>query len=187
MNPILLNFPDHFSTERLDLRAPRPGDGAELNAAVCETWDELTPWLPWARSLPTQEDSEALMREAAAKWLRREDLWLLVFLKGTNRLVASSGLTRIDWSVPRFELGYWVRRGYARQGYVTEAVRGIVEFAVHTLGAKRLQLHLDIRNDRSRRVAERAGFTFEARMPRMLIANDGTLADIDYYSYLPPL
>ncbi|HNN94050.1 MAG TPA: GNAT family N-acetyltransferase [Pseudomonadota bacterium] len=187
MNPILLNFPDHFSTERLDLRAPRAGDGSELHAAVCETWDELTPWLPWARKLPTAEECEELMRDAVAKWQRREDLWLLAFVKGTGQLVASSGLSRIDWTVPRFEVGYWVRKSFAGQGYVTEAVRGIVGYAVRELGAKRVQLHIDVRNDRSRRVAERAGFEFEARMPRMLRANDGSLADIDYYRYLPPL
>ena len=99
MNPILLNFPDHFSTERLDLRAPRAGDGSELHAAVCETWDELTPWLPWARKLPTAEECEELMRDAVAKWQRREDLWLLAFVKGTGQLVASSGLSRIAASI----------------------------------------------------------------------------------------
>lgn len=184
---ILLNFPDHFSTARLDLRAPRAGDGAELNAAVHESWDELTPWLPWAAKLPTVEESEAVMRDAAAKWLRREELWMLVFLKGTQTLVASSGLMRIDWSVPMFEIGYWVRKGYAGQGYVTEAVRGLADFAVSELGAKRVHLHLDTRNERSRRVAESAGFRHEARMQRMLRANDGTIADIDWYCYLPPL
>jgi RimJ/RimL family protein N-acetyltransferase len=185
MNPILLNIPDHFSTERLDIRAPRPGDGVELNAAVNETWEDLSTWAPWARVRPTLEESEALMREAVAKWLRREDLWMLAFLKGTGTLVASSGLTRMDWSVPRFEVGYWCRKRFVGQGYVTEAVRGIVDFAVRELGAKRLHLLIDSRNARSRRVAERAGFQLEGRQPRHLRANDGTLADAELYGLLP--
>jgi len=187
MNPVLLNFPDHFATERLAIRAPRPGDGAQLNAAVLETWDDLAAWVPWAKQRPTLDESEAMMREAAAKWLRREELWLLAFLKGTNTLVASSGLVRMDWSVPRFEIGYWARRSFWGQGYVTEAVRGIVDFAIRELGAKRLHLHLDARNQRSRRVAELAGFTLEGRQPRHIRANDGTLADIEHYGLLPPL
>ncbi len=184
MNPLLLEFPDHFSTERLDIRAPRAGDGAQLNAAVVESWDDLSPWLPWARQLPSVEDSEVLMREAVARWLRREDLWMLVFLKGTDTLVASSGLSRMDWNVPRFEIGYWARRGYGGQGYVTEAVRGITDFAFRELKAKRVHLHLDARNERSRRVAERAGFALEGRLPRHMRAHDGTLIDIDLYGRL---
>ncbi len=184
MNPLLLDFPDHFSTERLDIRAPRPGDGAELNAAVLETWDGLAIWMPWARQRPTLDDSETLMRDAVAKWLRREELWLLVFLKGTGTLVASSGLVRMDWSVPRFEIGYWGRKRFWGQGYVTEAVRGIVDFAARELGAKRLHLYIDARNQRSRRVAERAGFQLEGRQPRHLRANDGSLADAELYGLL---
>ena len=184
MNPLLWEFPDHFSTERLDIRAPRAGDGAQLNAAIRESWNELSTWLPWARQLPSPDDSEVLMREAVARWLRREDLWLLVFLKGTGTLVASSGLSRIDWSVPRFEIGYWVRMGYGGQGYVTEAVRGISDFAFRELKAQRVHLHLDARNARSRRVAQRAGFVLEGCLPRHMRANDGTLIDIELYGRL---
>lgn len=185
MNPLLLNFPDHFATERLDIRAPRAGDGAELNAAVIETWEDLAQWVPWARKQPTLDESEVLMREAAAKWLRREELWMLVFLKGTNTLVASSGLMRADWTVPRFEVGYWGRKRFAGMGYVTEAVRGIVEFAVRELGARRLHLLIDARNQRSRGVAKRAGFQLEGTQRQHLRANDGTLADAELYGLVP--
>lgn len=183
--PILLDLPTQFSTDRLLIRAPQPGDGAVLNAAVRESWDDLSRWLPWAKQIPTVEQSEALMRDAAAKWLRRDEFWLLLFEKASGELVGSSGLHPKDWDVPRFETGYWVRSRYAGRGFMTEAVRAITAFAVQRLGARRVQLHLDTRNDRSRRVAERAGFTCEGRQHRMLIANDGTLADIEHYAFLP--
>ena len=53
----------------------------------------------------------------------------------------------MDWTVPRFEIGYWVRKSFAGQGYVTEAVRHR-RLAVRELRAKRVQLHIDVRNDR---------------------------------------
>ena len=31
-NPVLLNIPDQIETERLLIRAPRPGDGSVINA-----------------------------------------------------------------------------------------------------------------------------------------------------------
>ena len=37
MDALLLDFPESFESDRLTIRAPRPGDGAEINAAVRET------------------------------------------------------------------------------------------------------------------------------------------------------
>jgi RimJ/RimL family protein N-acetyltransferase len=75
--------------------------------------------------------------------------------------VGGSGLHRIDWSVPRFEIGYWVRTPFAGQGYISEAVRGITTFAFDTLGARRVEIHCDDRNTRSATVASRTGFALE--------------------------
>jgi ribosomal-protein-serine acetyltransferase len=165
MNPILLDFPDHFETERLLIRAPRPGDGAIINAAVRESWAELRPWMPFAAGeYPTLEESEARVRRIHAAFLQRKDLPLLAFLKGSDTLVVSSGLHRIDWDVPRFEIGYWARTPYTGQGYVTETVRGLTNFAFHTLEAKRVEIRCDANNERSAAVARRAGFTHEGTL-----------------------
>lgn len=162
MDAILRDFPSSLETERLTIRCPQPGDGPELNAAVIESWDELRLWMPWAVEVPTVEQNEAGMRRAQVRFLAREDLWLLLFLRGTQTLVGSSGLHRIDWSVPRLEIGYWVRSRYARQGYITEAVVGIAGFAFDVLGARRVEIRCDARNGRSAAVARRAGFALEA-------------------------
>ena len=162
MDDILRDLPGTLETERLTIRCPQPGDGPELNAAVIESWDDLRPWMPWAVDLPTVEQSEALVRRAQVRFLAREDLWLLLFLRGTHTRVGSSGLHRIDWSVPRVEIGYWARRRYARQGYITEAAVGISGFAFDVLGARRVEIRCDARNERSAAVARRAGFALEA-------------------------
>jgi RimJ/RimL family protein N-acetyltransferase len=187
VNPVLLDFPDSFETERLTIRSPMPGDGAELQAAVAESIDDLRPWMPWADHVPTVEEDEERVRRGRAHFLTREDLLLLLFLKGTHTLVGSSGLHRIDWSVPRFEIGYWVRRRFAGQGYITEGVRGITRFAFETLGARRVEIRCDARNERSQQVAERAGFELEATLRKHAVAVDGSLRDTLIYVHLEPL
>lgn len=184
MNPILIDFPDHFSSERLDIRAPRPGDGKQLNAAVLESWAELAPWVPWAKTQPSLEESELRVREALSRFILRTDLWLMLFEKETSTLVGGSGLHRMNWDVPSFEIGYWVRTRFAGKGYITEAVRAVTEFAFTQLQAKRVHLQCDARNVRSQRVAERTGFALEARQQHSLIANDGSLADMLIYARL---
>jgi ribosomal-protein-serine acetyltransferase len=187
MKPILLDFPDVFETERLTVRSPMPGDGAELQAAVAETIDDLRPWMPWADHVPTVEEDEELVREARARFLTREDLWLLLVLKGTHTLVGASGLHSIDWKVPRFEIGYWVRRRFAGQGYITEAVRGITHFAFDTLGARRVEIRCDARNVRSQAVARRAGYALEATLRNHVVVVDGALRDTLVFVRLEPL
>src|SRR5512145_1492758 len=121
-NPILLDFPDHFETERLLLRAPRAGDGAVVNAAIIESLEKLRPWMPWAHPAPAVTDTETHSRRMAARFILREDLPLYLFRKSDGLFVGGSGLHRIDWSVPRLEIGYWVRASLEGQGYITEAV-----------------------------------------------------------------
>lgn len=161
---ILMDFPDSFESERLTIRGPRPGDGPIVREAVQESQAELKPWMPWAVNVPTISEYEARARRGQAQFLTREDLWLLLFLKGTNTMVGSSGLHRIDWSVPKFEIGYWVRKSFAGRGYITEAVMTIADFAFDTLGARRVEIRCDARNERSAAVARRAGFELEGAL-----------------------
>jgi ribosomal-protein-serine acetyltransferase len=164
MPPVILrDIPASFETERLTIRVPQPGDGAELNAAARETWAELQPWMPWAAGEPSSvEESEVRMREAHAKFLTREDMWLLLFLKGTNTLVGSSGLHPCNWEVPYFEIGYWIRKRFMGQGYATEAVLGVTDFGFNVVGAKRIEIRCDVLNERSAAGARRAGFILES-------------------------
>ncbi|MBX6765294.1 MAG: GNAT family N-acetyltransferase [Rubrobacteraceae bacterium] len=183
--PILRDFPDSFETPRLLVRSPMPGDGAELHAAVRESYRELEPWMPWVREHETVEGSEESVRRARVRFLERSDLRLHLFLKGTGTLVGASGLHRIDWSVPKFEIGYWCRSRFAGQGYITEAVRGITAFAFEHLGARRVEVRCDPRNERSERVIRRCGFKLEGTLRHAQVAPDGSLRDTLVFSLLP--
>lgn len=165
-DPILREVPERIETERLVLRCPRRGDGAVLNAAIGDSIVGLAPWLPWATALPSIDDSEAYCRRQQARFILREDLALLIFERAgggaEGSLVGATGLHRIDWTLRRFEIGYWRRAGCEGKGYVTEAVRAVARVAFDVLHARRVEIRMDDGNERSWRVAERAGFTLEA-------------------------
>ena len=182
--PILQDFPESFETERLLIRSPLPGDGPEMHAAVNESLDDLLPWMDWPKQHETIEDSEKQIRLNRVSFMERSDLLLLLFLKGTNTLVGSSGLHRMDWSVPRFEIGYWCRTRFAGNGYVTEAVRGITAFAFEHLGARRVEIRCDALNRKSVRVAERAGYTLEGELRNAEVGADGGLRNTLVFSVI---
>jgi len=175
--PILRDFPDQFESERLLIRAPMPGDGAEVQAAISESLTELRPWMPWAQDEQSVDAAEANVRLAHADFLARRDLRLHFYLREDGTLVGSSGLHRIDWTVPRFEIGYWLRTSMAHRGFATEATRRIAGFAFDDLGAERVEIWCDARNERSAAVATRAGFTLEARLDRNRRDTSGELSD----------
>jgi RimJ/RimL family protein N-acetyltransferase len=185
VNPILFDFPDTFETERLIIRAPRPGDGAEVQAAVLESINELRPWMPWAQTPPTIEEAEISIRNAIAHFQTREDLRLNLYRKSDGLFVGGSGLHRIDWAVPRFEIGYWVRTSLQGQGYITEAVLGITDFAFNVLGAQRMEIRCDARNERSAAVARRAGYQLDACLRNNGRDVNGDLCDTLIFSKLP--
>ena len=82
-----------------------------------------------------------------------------------------------DWSVPSFEIGYWLRSSTVGKGYITEAVEALTQAAFQHLHAERIIIRCDSRNVRSARVAERAGYTLEATLRRDARAPDGSLRD----------
>ena len=166
MEPILIDVPERLDTERLILRAPRAGDGALVNEAICASQAELAPWMPWAGTAPTLAESEAHCRRQQGRFILREDFVWLLLRRGDDgseaELVGGTGLHRIDWTLRKFEIGYWRKTGAHGHGFVTEAVRAVSRLAFDVLDARRVEIRMDDRNARSWRVAERAGFTLEA-------------------------
>jgi RimJ/RimL family protein N-acetyltransferase len=164
MNPLLLDIAEQFETERLILRVPRAGMGTITNEAICESLEQLRPWMPWAQTAPSVEETETFVRGAYVKYLERTELPLQLFLKDGSTLVGGSGLHHINWELRRFEIGYWCRTCFAGKGYIAEAVRGITRWGFETLEARRMQIRCDSRNLRSRRVAERCGYRLEGEL-----------------------
>ena len=167
MEPILIDVPERIETERLVLRAPRAGDGPPRQrrdrrlARRARTVDAVG-----------RDDAErrrvggALPSPAGALSPARGFRLLHARSRRATAERASSsaatGLHRIDWTLRKFEIGYWRKTGCAGRGFVTEAVRAMARLAFDTLDARRVEIRMDDNNASSWRVAERAGFTLEA-------------------------
>lgn len=166
MNPILLDIPEQLETERLILRGPLAGDGEKIRTAVIASHAELKQWMPWAVNIPSEEEYEVIVRKGRVRFLAHEDLWLLLVHKESGDIIGGSGLHRIEWEVPKFEIGYWLDTRHTGKGYVTEAVQAITAFAFSHLNAERVEIMCDSHNVRSAAVPRRLGFTHEATLRR---------------------
>jgi RimJ/RimL family protein N-acetyltransferase len=182
LHALLLNVPEVVETERLMLQATRAGRGGTISQAVAESYEELRRWMPWAKEPQTADDSEGHCRAMQARWHAREELDFCFVRKGDGLLVGKGGLHTIDWSLPKFEIGYWVRSSCTRQGLATEAARGLAEMARNCLGAVRIEITSDARNSSSRKVAEKAGFELEGIRRKSRRDVGGELADSCMYA-----
>jgi RimJ/RimL family protein N-acetyltransferase len=186
MERLSVEIPARIDTGRLLLRQPQPGDGWALCEAVSASIDELRLWMPWAQDETTTEASEANVGRMQANFERREDLVYFIFERGPDggegALVGGTGLHRIEWTVPRFEIGYWRRTDRAGRGFVTEAVRALSRMAFDALAAQRVEIRMDNRNLASARVAERAGFRCEGLLRRDTRGVSGEVRDTLVYS-----
>lgn len=182
MDPASLEIPERIESERLVFCPPHLDDARDVNVAVRDSIERLRPWMIWAQHAPTLEETQNFVREAQAKFAARQELGLQMRRKSDGVLVGMTGFHNIDWAVPKLEIGYWARTHYTGQGYITEAVLRLTEFAFDTLGVNRVEIRMDDRNERSWRVAERAGFTLEGILRNEERAPSGLLRDTRIYA-----
>ncbi|MHA2392362.1 MAG: GNAT family N-acetyltransferase [Promethearchaeota archaeon] len=81
------------------------------------------------------------------------------------------------------EIGYTVIPSERKKGYCTEAVKIIVDFIFLSKEVERIQANTDTENIASQKVLEKAGFTKEGIVRKMLFTR-GKWADSSLYSIL---
>ncbi len=168
------------------LRPYTVGDAPALWEAAQEDREaHLAPWMSWARSPSTLDETRQTLIRMQARWLLREDLAVGIFERATGRYLGGSGLHRIDWDLRAFEIGYWLRKSAVGYGYGSEAVQVLTRFAFDTLEANRVEIRMYAANAASRRVPERLGFVFEGRLRNRGLGLDGRPADGLVFALIP--
>jgi [ribosomal protein S5]-alanine N-acetyltransferase len=167
------------------LRMPQMGDFPDWAALREQSRDFLTPWEPiWP--------SDDLTRSAFRRRLRRyaEDVRsdqayaFFVFRKTDNLLVGGLTLANVRRGVAQAgSLGYWMGAPFARQGYMTEAVRTMVPFAFGPLRLHRLEAACIPSNAASIRLLEKVGFAREG-LARQYLCINGIWQDHLLYAFV---
>jgi RimJ/RimL family protein N-acetyltransferase len=175
-----------LETKRLILRVPSLRDATRLNAEVRLSMARLAPWIPWAKQTPTLAKSRRFCARMIKDHRARKNFGFIILAKDTGDLVGGIGLHRVDWNIPKLEIGYWIGTRFEGRGFVTEAVRALTDFAFQKLGAIRMELLCDGRNTKSRKVARRAGYRLEGIHRKAKRNNAGKLCDMCVFARTRP-
>lgn len=185
VDPLSIELPSSLEGPRLTLRPYRAGDGANMNEAVNEDVRHLLPWMVWAYKHASIDDSEQVALRCRAAWEAREDLTMAMWDRERGRYLGGTGLHRMQWEIPSFEIGYWIRKSEEGKGYVTEAVRMLTDFAFGELKANRVFLRIATENQRSLVIPPRVGFTKEGVLRNAVVDAHGTLHDLAIFGMTP--
>lgn len=162
-----------ISGERLSLRLPQMSDYEEWAALREASRAFLVPWEP---TWPADDLSRASFRRRVKRYAedQRNDLAYpyFIFRNEDERLVGGLTLTNVRRGVAQAgNLGYWMGAAYARQGYMTQAVRAFVPFAFSTLKLHRIEAACIPENAASVRLLEKTGFVREGYAREYLCIN----------------
>ncbi|WP_010172969.1 GNAT family N-acetyltransferase [Bacillus coahuilensis] len=185
MNAILLDFPEKIVGERIYIRPCKPGDGKDVHKAIERSMQELKAWMPWAHKPQTLEEVEENIRLSYGEFIRREDMRMHIYKKEDHAFIGSTGFHRMNWSVPKVEIGYWIDTYYSGNGYMTEAVQLLTQFALKKMGVNRIEIRCDAKNSASKAIPERLGYKLEAVLRNDDKTMGGELRDTYVYSFLP--
>jgi 8-oxo-dGTP diphosphatase len=144
-----------IETARLVLRAPVDSDVEAIVAqlsdpAVTETTARIPhPYGP--------DDAMGWIADCRLKRDAGSGLGLAIERRADRAFIGTAGIHEIGSGAPAI-LGYWIGRPYWRQGYATEAARGLLGYVFAVLAVERVHASVYPGNPASLRVLAKLGF-----------------------------
>lgn len=123
---------------------------------------EVTKYLKWRPSTRIEETQEFL-RICHSAWEEGRSFQWAIVRKEDDRLM---GMVEFRVDDHRWELGYVLARSYWGNGYMTEAIKVLVDWALKQDKIYRIWAVCDIENIASARVMEKVGMRREGILRR---------------------
>ncbi len=155
--------PARIETERLVLRCYTLDDIPALDTVVPANRERLITYLPWAEHEPLAPSAR---RETVQGFIdgfaAGSDFTLGIFDRATGAYLGGTGLhLRVHLPPDTLEIGYWLAADAEGKGLMTEAAAALTWVALAAMRAKRVEIHCDPANTRSRAVPARLGYVLE--------------------------
>lgn len=148
-------------TKRLHLLPLDATDTRDLWTAVESSRAQLEPWLPWVPFNIDLDSSGRYAEASASDWDAARATRFAIRERATKRLLGVIGLESFAHLHESVELGYWLRVDSWGKGLMTEAGKGVLDWAFSSVNAHRVRVAAATDNHPSLHVIQRLGFRFE--------------------------
>jgi len=173
-----MNPPKRFLTARLELRPPQMEDAP----AVFENWAQdvaVTRNMTW---LPHEEiqTTQLVLRRMIDAWEQGTRFPYVILETQSQQLI---GMIELRPEEHQAEIGYVLARFCWGKGYMPEAARALVQWALSQPQVYRVYATTSVENLQSQRVMEKIGMTREGLLRRHVIHPAISPEPIDSYLY----
>ncbi len=148
---------------RVYLRFPVQRDWRNWAALRAESRDFLAPWEPtWAYDALTRGAFRRRLKMYKTEMRQGVTYSFLIFRRVDDVLLGGITLSNLRRGVAQSAtLGYWIGSPHCNQGYMTDSLAAILEFAFSRIGLHRIEAACLPANEASRRLLLRSGFREE--------------------------
>ena len=147
-----------LTTERLTLRRMMVVDTADMYEYASR--QEVTRYLTW-QPHPDRDYTRQYLEYLGNRYSAGMFYdWAIVY-EPDCKMIGTCGFTSFNCTNDSAEVGYVLNPAYWGKGIAPEALARVLEFGFADLGLHRIEARFIEENDRSRRVMEKVGMTFE--------------------------
>jgi ribosomal-protein-serine acetyltransferase len=151
-----------FVDADVSLQLWQESDAEEAFEILNESRSNLEQWVEWATQVHTADDLRQFIRYSVQQY-QLGKTWQFA-IRHRGRIVGGVGLIARPESTG--EVGYWLATGYQGQGIATRCTREVIRLGFEKLGLESIEIRCAATNERSRALAGRLDFLFDAIIQR---------------------
>lgn len=165
-------------TPRLTLRPVRMSDAADLYEYSRDP--EVARHVLWDAHRSIHQ-TRAYIRYLLRQYRNAAPSTFAIALRDTGKVVGTIGFMWVQPENRSAEVGYSLSRAFWNQGYMSEALRAVVDFGFGQLGLNRIEAQHECDNPASGHVMQNAGMRHEGTL-RQRLYNKGRFVDVELYA-----
>lgn len=134
-------------------------DAEEIFQFVDRSRNYLREWLGWVDDTQSVDDIRSYEEMCLKKFANNEGLSTAIIYKG--QFVGKISINKIDWTLKKAEIGYYLDEAFQGSGIMTRAAKGILDIAFIEYKLEKVEILAAVDNHKSRHIPERLGFKLE--------------------------
>lgn len=166
-----------IETSRLRIRKVFRADSDDLTEATGDPRvTKYEPWGPYSREETVQmiENIQSQLEAGlCTEWA--------VERKSDAKVLGLIHLNKVDFFHRSAEVGYWLARSCWGQGYATEGLTALTEYALKELKLDEIVAVCHPQNTASLRVLEKAGYRYQKTLPAYISLRGNTADCLQYH------
>lgn len=163
----VFSHPPKLESERLLLRKISLSDVEDMYEYA--SVPEVTEYLLWSPH-PDRKYTKEYLKFIQTKYAEGKFFDWAIVRKSDGKMIGTCGFTSFVPSMETGEIGYVLNPSFRGLGYMTEAVKCVLQFGFESLHLHRIEARFMQENINSKRLTERVGMQFEGYLREAVLA-----------------